>query len=150
MNTKLFHDFLSDLNDIHPTLIEAVRNGFRMLYESDMQQEPKICITYEIITPESAENGEAAERGWENKDGVSMQPDEFDLDDGVTAVDLAVKFLTKEFANEPSSSHFHNGVWYTAYGSQNYRDGSYTNRGYHLVGFTPEQEEQIFNKMKSA
>ena len=115
-----------------------------------MATEPKIRITYEIITDESAKIGEAAERGWEDEDGVSMQPDAFDLEDGLTAVDLAVKFLTENLAFELSSSRFYSGVWYTVYNeSQNYRDGSYTNRGFHLVDFTPEQEEQIFNKMKS-
>ena len=115
-----------------------------------MEYEPKIRIAYEIITQESAEHGEADERGWEDEDGVSMQPDKFDLEDGLTAVDLAVKFLTDKLAFELSSSTFYSGVWYTDYGSQNFRDGSYTNRAFHLYGFTLEQEEQIFNKMKTA
>lgn len=114
---------------------------------------PRIAISYEIITPESAENGDAEERGWIDEEGVDMAPDEYDTDDGLTAVDKAVVFLNDEGATEASSSHFHDGTWYNAYGEaglHNLRTGATENRGYHLYGFKPEEEEAIFKQIGAA
>ncbi len=33
-----------------------------------------IRTTYEIVTPESADYGDAAERGWEDEEGEKLQP----------------------------------------------------------------------------
>lgn len=110
----------------------------------------RIAITFETITPESAEQGDAADRGWIDEDGVEMTPDEYDREEGITAVDKAVKFLKYEGASEPSSSHFYEGVWYTAYETDtDYSTGETTNKSYHLKGFTKAEQEAIFNKMKS-
>jgi hypothetical protein len=113
---------------------------------------PRITISFETFTPESVENGDAEERGWVDKDGVSMVPDEYDLDDGKTAVDLAIKFLKDEGSTEASSSSFHPGVWYVQ--TEGTRDRDYFEKGeetiqsYHLEGFTPEEERAIFEGMK--
>lgn len=77
-------------------------------------------VTYEIITPESAEEGDVAERGYEHK-GLTA--------DSVTDM---VRTLRNDGATEASSSHWHKGLWYTAYGEMDYRDGSTTNRSFHI------------------
>lgn len=77
-------------------------------------------VTYEIITPESAEEGDVDERGYEHK-GLTA--------DSVTDM---VRTLRNDGATEASSSHWHKGLWYTAYGDQDYRDGSTTNRSFHI------------------
>ena len=77
----------------------------------------KLSMTYEIITPESAENGEAEESGFvfENEE--------------CTARELA-RYIEREGFTEPSCSH---GVpqWLTCYGSQGYETGEYENRSIH-------------------
>lgn len=42
----------------------------------------KITTTYEIYTPESIEAGDTEETGWVNEDGQSMEPDEYDIEEG--------------------------------------------------------------------
>lgn len=111
-------------------------------------RDPRILITYEIVTPESAEEGDAEERGWIDEDGVSMKPDKYDTQDGITAVDKAIKFLKHEYATDASSSRFNEGTWYTNYEySQDYSTGAVESRSYHLKGFTEAEERAIFNRV---
>ncbi len=145
---QLFNKFLNGMKEFDPTLMESIQTAFNTIYESEMQQqEPKIRISYETWDEDSVDAGETDDKGWENEEGVSMQPDQYDLEEGLTPVDLAVKFLTDNGPMEASSSHFNSGVWYTNYGEQDMQNGSRTNRSFHLVGFTPEQEEEIFNRI---
>ena len=76
-------------------------------------EDKRIATTYQIITPESAEQGDYDSQGWEDEEGESMIPDQYDAEDGITAVDKAVKFLKNNGGNEPSSSQFNTGVWYS-------------------------------------
>jgi hypothetical protein len=113
-------------------------------------EDKKIVTTYQIVTPESAEQGDFADQGWENEEGESMLPDQYD--EGITAVDKAVKFLQDNGGSEPSSSQFNYGVWYSTPDSDHNND--YFTKGiekyysFHLKGFTPEEEKAIFDKMK--
>ena len=105
----------------------------------------RIRISYEIITPESAEQGDVEERGWVEEEGIAVDPDEWDRE--ITEVYKTAIFLQDVGATEASSSHFHPGIWYTAYGEMNLQDGSYKNLNYHLVGFTEEEEEEIYRRI---
>ena len=78
----------------------------------------RIRQTYETFTPKSVEQGEAAESGWIDQEGVLLAPDEWDLDeedgDEIGAViNLAVQEITSQGFVEPSSSQYHRGVWYS-------------------------------------
>lgn len=108
-------------------------------------RDPRIGITYDIVTPESAEEGDYAESGWIDEDGVSMKPDKVDTQDGITAVDKAISFLRSESAREPSSTAFHSGVWYTneEYDTD-YSTGAVESRSYHLKGFSEAEEEAVY------
>jgi len=109
--------------------------------------DPRVKITYEIITPESAEEGDVAESGWEDDEGVSMTLDEWDIEEETTLAEKTAKWLYDEGAIEPSSSHFYPGTWYTAYGDQDYRTGAYKNRSFHLHDFTPDEERQVWDEL---
>lgn len=110
---------------------------------------PMIAVTYDIVTPESAEQGDYAESGWIDEEGQDMTPDSYDREEGITAVDKAVKFLKYEGAREPSTSHFHPGVWYiNDEHDTDYRTGAVESRSYHLRNFSQHQEREIFNRMK--
>jgi len=106
---------------------------------------PRIMTTYDIVTPESASRGDVAENGWEDEIGHDCTPDEHDIEDGKTVVDLAVEFLKDKGVLEPSSTQFHTGIWYNTIDPEtDYQDGSEKNYAYHLYDFTPEQEKQVY------
>ena len=110
----------------------------------------RIRITFETYTPESIELGDAEDRGWVNEDGVSMEPDDYDLEDGIGAVDKAIAFLRDKGAWEASSSHWdsHCDIWYTQSDPNiNYGTGEEYRESYHLAGFSEEEERQIFLAM---
>lgn len=113
-----------------------------------MTEEKRILTTYEVITPESAEAGDAEERGWHDEEGHSCEPDEYDKEDGLSAVDIAVKFLRNKGACHASSSHFHAGVWYSTEGEQDYRTCAETTYSFHLKGFSAQEEKDIWTKLK--
>jgi hypothetical protein len=106
-----------------------------------------IFTSYEIITPESVEVGDYAETGWEDEEGQSMEPDKFDLEEGKTPVDLAVEFLVNNGPQEASCSHFCIDVWYSGSPEQNFSNGEETTYSYHLVGFSEEEQQQIFDRV---
>lgn len=104
------------------------------------------CVAYDIVTEESAEQGDAAETGWENEAGEPIEPDAYDIDNfGDDAkVMLAVQYLTEHGTVEPSSSQWHQGVWYTQIDSQY----GVKHLSFHLKGFTPDEEQAIFDRLK--
>jgi hypothetical protein len=91
--------------------------------------------TYEIITPESAEEGEAEESGWIDEEGTEHTFAEVE------------QMLS---GAEPSSSSFHEGIWYTVYDySTDFKTGADESRSYHLDKKTPvEVQEKLFKAVK--
>lgn len=108
---------------------------------------PVIRESFTLYTPASVEAGDAAEHGWVDEEGVDMTPDEYDVEEGVTAVDKAVKHLRSEGASEPSSSSFHLGIWYASMHDADMRTGEQEEHHFHLHGFSPEEEHSIFQQM---
>ena len=108
---------------------------------------PVIKETFTLYTPESVEAGDAAERGWIDEEGADMTPDEYDREEGLTAVDKAVKHLRNEGATQASSTDFHKGIWYSSMHAEDPRTGEQEEHGFHLDGFSPEEERAIFEQM---
>lgn len=79
-----------------------------------------VNMTYQVVTPESAEEGDFADSGFEFKDRKYKYLEE--LVDGVH---------DKSWI-EWSSSHPQPGDWITSEGEPNYRDGSNTSYGLHI------------------
>ena len=102
-----------------------------------------IRTAYSVVTRESAEVGDFADTGWKDEEGETMEPDALDLEDDLTAVDLAVRFLKDKGVTEASSSRVHAGVWYSAF-EDDYRTGDSTESTYHLDDFTPEEQAAIY------
>lgn len=112
---------------------------------------PVIRESYTLYTPESIEAGDAAEHGWVDEEGVDMTPDEYDVEEGITAVDKAVKHLRSEGASEPpSSSSFHPGIWYASMHDPDMRTGEQEEHHFHLDGFSPEEQREVFMRVKGA
>lgn len=107
-----------------------------------------ILTTFQTVTPESAEDGDFADQGWIDDVGENVIPDQYESEDGITAVDKALDFLENKGANEPSSSHFHPNIYYSTNDPEtNYRTGEETYYTLSLKGFTEKEEEEIFNRM---
>lgn len=109
-------------------------------------KEHLLTITFEIVTPESAESGDFEDIGWEDEDGVSMEPDEDEKEDGETVVTKTVEYLKNNGATNPSDSH---GAarWYSDDGYEDYRTGETKTLSYHFVNYTDEEREEIAKLM---
>lgn len=110
-------------------------------------KEKKVVVYYQVITPESAEHGDFAETGLEVE--ISVEPDRFEKADGESAVDLALKALTERvYATEPSSSHFHSGLWYsTVDPERDFQSGAETYFTAHLEGFSESEEAEVYKRL---
>jgi hypothetical protein len=95
----------------------------------------------ELVDPDTVEESE------------DCTPDQWDTEDGVSAVDKAVEFLANESITEASSSQWHRGLWYSyvdgSYCSD-YRTGEQTEVSAHLDdGWTDDQAREIFERVTS-
>jgi len=116
----------------------------------DPDEQPRInMIVEQIDVPEPDEDGETVmpDGGVVDEIETSMVPDEYDKEEGLTVVDLAVKFLADNGPVEPSSfPGWTSGTWYTSYGEMD-QHGQIENRSCHLKDFTPEQEQEIYRRV---
>jgi len=96
----------------------------------------KVKESYEIVTQESAREGDFAETGWINEEGV-------DFDD----IEEVIEHLRMEGIIEASSSCFHTGVWYNTEAQQDMHDGSWESRNFFIEGATEDEQEAIYNAL---
>lgn len=94
----------------------------------------RIKTSYSITTPESAEEGDFSETGWEDEEGEEFK-----------TLDEAIEFLQDNYAYYPSSSFFHPGIWYSTDPEENYETGGYKTLNFHLSGFDENEQETIYN-----
>jgi hypothetical protein len=106
-------------------------------------------ITFDLYTEESIEAGDTEDEGYDGAE--SMEPDEFDIEDNVTAVDKAIRYLTRDHCVEASGSGFYPDRWYSdCDGDTDYRSGDETRHSYHPTNFTPEEQRAIFDAVKAS
>lgn len=91
-----------------------------------------ISCTYEVVTEESAEHGDAEERG-------------FEYENAPTEYDDVVRILK---GLEPSCRPITNGAltWFTSYGDADFKTGNRTNKSYHLVRGQGDAAEALWAK----
>ncbi len=130
------------------------RRGRSSVRETSEEKKPLIRTSYSSITRGDSDDSDDYEEdhGWIDEEGTEFEPDENDIEDGMTPsesiVAQAVKFLKKEGASEASSSHFHPGIWYsTEYETIDYGTGEEEERSFHLEGFSPEEQAEIFKQI---
>jgi hypothetical protein len=127
---------------------EDIVARLKKLIVSD-EGDPRIRISYETLTPSDEEDEwPEEERGWEDEEGVSMIPDEWDREEGLGPVDLAFNFLKDNYATDFSSSSMDLGGWWSASGESDIRTGAVTTRFFHLTGFTEDELEQVYEKWR--
>jgi len=130
-----------NLNDkLKPTDEEIQKN-------IDNLTERIIRTTYQTITPESAENGDYADQGWENEEGENMIPDNWKYDEQ-TVVEKSVDFLEYNGAYTTSNSKFWIDTYYSTSSPElDYSTGEEKYYTFHLYGFTEIEQKEIFDRI---
>lgn len=110
-----------------------------------------ITTSYHVVTDESAEHGDFEETGWVNQEGESMMPDEFDIEEGITAVEKAIEFLKDMGGLEASCYPFEKGCWYTTTDpletKEFFEEGKRKFHSFHLNGFSEKEQREIYNEV---
>lgn len=121
-----------------------------------------IMEAYQTVTPESVEQGDFADHGINDEEAFVLEPSEIvdeveyhnaNYEPSITyhdyIVDRTVEYLRRQGVMGASASHFHEEVWYETEGHvTDYGTLETTTNSYHLRGYTVEEEEAIFNKLK--
>jgi hypothetical protein len=118
-----------------------------------------IATAYTTITPESAEAGDHADRGWVDQDGDDIEVYADDIAEAhetgsgspVTdaIVNKVIRWLKDHGAYETSSSSFDPGVWYsTSYAVSDYGTGEERQEDFFLRNFSNQEEKRIFEAFK--
>ena len=108
--------------------------------ESEMA---KFNVTYEIVTPESAEQGDAEERGFIARD-ISLRE----------AIELALETRTAEVGGiesiEPSEHPGDNFRWITITNGTEYRTGAQESRSLHIPDHvTPSSRARLWALLRA-
>lgn len=91
----------------------------------------QIAVTYDVVTDESAENGDTSEAGFER----------------FIPVDDCFDALEQLKNHGPYQDSGDNESYYTSDAEQDYMTGDHTNRAYHLSGFTEAELEWIHDQI---
>ena len=98
----------------------------------------------EYVTEESEGDVDRYEDGGEQE----FEPDEYDLEDELTAVDLVVDYLAREGVCYASSSDWTPCLWYETASEMDPATGEWQQSHYHVQA-TKQEQEQIYQTMKS-
>jgi hypothetical protein len=118
-----------------------------------------IATAYSTTTPESAETGDFADRGWVDKDGDAIEVSSYEIEETAgtgsqapvtdAIVKQAVRWLRDHGALETSSSSYHSGVWYSSpFEVSDYSTGEERSEDFFLRNFTEQEERAIFDAFK--
>jgi hypothetical protein len=111
------------------------RRSSRRLRANEQDETREIKVYYEIVTPESAEDGEAEERGVLSPIVLTLE----DLDEGETFVDAAVRKISYNAGALEADSYGRGAVpssFYESDGDIDHRTGAETRRSFHPQGFS--------------
>jgi len=110
----------------------------------------KIMVSYSIVTPESAVEGDFADNGFIDVPTgkyLSMNTQRAKAlkarGQSVRTVEEAARFILQDGQPEPSSSQYHHGIWYSIHDSE-HPDGD-EERSFHPEGFSLSEERRLFD-----
>src|SRR3546814_4761205 len=112
------------------------------------KNERAIRITYEVVTPESAADGDVAESGFTSDNGIRYPVEKRNEAPTyeMAGPHAAATFIIERGGVEPSSSEFDERTWYRADDvAVNITTGSAKSRSYHLIGFPEGEKRAIFD-----
>ena len=111
-------------------------------FREQLGKQRGFIVCYEVITEESARHGDTAENG---VDGYhSCEPDEYDIEDGKSAVDLAVEWLGTKCLEYSG-----NGWWTDADGDTDMHTGDETRHSYHPYNWATDELDAITGRVKA-
>lgn len=115
------------------TLLDSI---YRKLNESvDGAGKYHLTTTYEVVTPESAEQGDVEDSGIKSEE---------DYDNLYDIVEILLRHGV-----EASSSSFDPHVWYSEMdGDTDYRTGAETRLSYHIEGASDLELKQVYDSVK--
>lgn len=99
---------------------------------------PRITTSYTRVE-QVGDDEYDEERGWEDEEGHEFNTSDYDTEEEFIAA--VVDWLSDKGAYGTSSSSWQHGLWYTYLEEE--VDGS-VEYSFHLNGFTPEQEKQVY------
>jgi hypothetical protein len=164
LKTKRAHAVKKKKSDPKQADTLMVANDAALEYQYDRAEkilgqgkQRAIATAFTTITPESAAEGDHADRGWVDQDGddIEVDADEIaeahEMDDGTPVisaiVNKAIRWLKDQGAYETSSSSFHPGVWYsTPYEVSDYSTGEERQEDFFLRNFSDQEEKRIFEE----
>ena len=125
------------------------RRTSRRLRPNAQDETREISVYYQIVTPESAEDGEAAERG--ELEPIILTHDDLDEDDP-SWVDAAVRALRYKNVGALEADSYGRGVvprgFYEVDGDEDYRTGAIITRSFHPKGFTREEMIELGRRLR--
>jgi hypothetical protein len=133
-----------------PTDQGRVLEFVRSIGKSDCGR--RIRISYDIVTPESAKIGDFAENGWEEEEGICIDPDQYDVEECGSELAAVVALAANTIGNDVEASDYPaccpGHTWYAEIdGTPDYSDGSVKRLSYHLDGFSEEEEMAIYAEL---
>jgi len=110
-------------------------------------------VTYSIVTPESAVDGDHADHGYidvPTGEYRSMNTQRSKAmkarGEPVSTVEEAAEFILEHGTPEASSSSYHHGIWYSVPYREDYDDyGESEERAFHPEGFSLSEERRLFD-----
>jgi hypothetical protein len=125
------------------------RRTSRRLRSNAQDETREISVYYEIVTPESAEDGEAAERG--ELEPIILTHDDLDEDDP-SWVDAAIRALRHENVGSLEADSYGLGAvprWFREVdGDTDYSTGAVTTRSFHPKGFTRGEMIELGRRLR--
>lgn len=115
---------------------------------------PRVRVSFEIVTPESAEDGDVAETGWINEEGIAFDASDLDPEDPTCATygDVIARFITRDRGAvecSDSSPEVPEGRGRAPWFMQSdpdvdYRTGEQERHSYHVEGLTSREWRALF------
>jgi hypothetical protein len=113
----------------------------------------KIMVTYSIVTPESAAEGDSDDNGFIDVPtgkylSMNTQRDKAMKARGqsVRTVEEAARLIRDYGDPEPSSSEYHHGIWYSVVYAMSPSDDKWSEeRSFHPEGFSLSEERRLFD-----
>lgn len=109
---------------------------------ANVEGDRRITTSFTRTYPSEPDEYPEEEHGWVNEEGVSMEPDDDEIKEGITAADKAIKFLRYEYATEKG-----NETDYYTTGDVDFSTGADTTRMCRLHGFTKWELSAIAGAM---
>jgi hypothetical protein len=123
------------------------RRTSRRLRANEQDETREIKVYYEIVTPESAEEGDVAESG--ELSPIVLTHDDLDEDEP-SWVDAAVRAISNNAGALEADSYGGGAVprWFTEIdGSTDYRTGAETRRSFHPQGFSRSEMAEMGRRL---